>query len=126
MKEKKLRELHFKTRYGKIDIISFDNIKWCKSKKNHITLHFKDGGDYKKKMTLISLFAMLDKEFMQVHESYIVNKESICKFDYEKKINLFLIVADDFKNLSTRIPVSRNNKKWVEEWLEKNPAITKL
>lgn len=79
--------------------ISADSILYCQSDLKYVELVTEEGKRYRKLGKLNDLKKKLSKDFVRVHQSYIVNFTKVIKYDKSAKL---LILSE-----GTHIPVSR-------------------
>jgi len=123
MENNKKKYLLFKKRKGEIDKILFKNINWCEVDRNVVSVIDIFGIIHKKKMSLIALIGLLDDDFMQVHESFVVKKNRIARQNEDQFRNLWIYLKTKKNNEYQKISVSRDYKKIVKVLISQNKRI---
>lgn len=84
--------------------VYFDTILYIKSEKDYICIHCNDI-KHLIKYSLITFHQLLDKRFIQIHRSYIINSDKITAFTKQDiEINKIEIpIGNSFKHVITKI-----------------------
>ena len=99
---------------GKIIFINIDDVCYCKSDGNYTTLFLENGEKYLYSKKIKDVFEILNSDqIIRVHQSYLVNINYIK--EYVKSEGYYLIL----ENMKTTIPVSKVNRAYILEAMQK-------
>ncbi len=96
----------------RVQIIPIEKLDYAEAQDDYIGLA-SQGKQYLKQQTISSLEMALDpKNFVRIHRSYVVNLERVTRLEPYGKDTHVVILND-----GTRLPVSRNGLKRLQEFL---------
>jgi hypothetical protein len=87
---------------GKTEHIEASSILFCKSARDYVEFHLKDGRTMMHKSNMVDLETMLPRSFLRVHRSYIVNTDMITALERDSSGTGRLLLANE-----AAVPVSR-------------------
>lgn len=96
---------------GRFKIIPFDRIYFIKAKQGTSEVYASDGV-YMCEFNLSQLEEKLEKKFMRIHKSYIVNLDKIAEVIPWFKGTYWVVISDSNK---TEIPISKEKIKDIKE-----------
>lgn len=110
IKEQRISRISIPQRNG-VKIVETNSISYLESSSNYTIIHFTQGDPFLDSRTLKVYQEILPKEFLRVHNSYIINTEEIVEYTVIDGHSLKL------KNGSL-VPVSRRHLKMVKDFLK--------
>jgi DNA-binding LytR/AlgR family response regulator len=94
--------------YNDYQYLNTDDILFLKADNNTTDFHMKDGSIISAYKTLKTFEGQLPKNFMRVHQSYILNKNYVSRINYGKSLCTL-------KSTKTQLPFSRSYRPNIDE-----------